>query len=64
MPTKLSDLNIASKDEFVAALGNIFEYSPWIAEQAAAARPFVSVQTLFDAMKAWSIARRPRFAWR
>ncbi|CAN7759674.1 2-oxo-4-hydroxy-4-carboxy-5-ureidoimidazoline decarboxylase [Bradyrhizobium sp. LjRoot220] len=48
---KLSDLNIAGKDEFVKALGNIFEYSPWIAEQAAAARPFVSVNALFDAMK-------------
>jgi len=49
---KLSDLNTASQDEFVKALGNIFEYSPWIAEQAAAARPFVSVRALFDAMKA------------
>src|SRR6185369_6660362 len=49
---KLSDLNAASKDDFVGALGNIFEYSPWIAEQAAAARPFVSVCALFDAMKA------------
>jgi 2-oxo-4-hydroxy-4-carboxy-5-ureidoimidazoline decarboxylase len=52
MPMKLSDLNVASTDEFVKALGNIFEYSPWIAEQAAAARPFLSVKTLFDAMKA------------
>jgi 2-oxo-4-hydroxy-4-carboxy-5-ureidoimidazoline decarboxylase len=52
MPMKLSDLNVASTDEFVKALGNIFEYSPWIAEQAAAARPFVSIKTLFDAMKA------------
>jgi 2-oxo-4-hydroxy-4-carboxy-5-ureidoimidazoline decarboxylase len=52
MSTKLSDLNIASKEDFVKTLGNIFEYSPWIAEQAAAARPFVSVTTLFDAMKA------------
>ena len=52
MSTKLSDLNVASKDDFVATLGNIFEYSPWIAEQAAAARPFVSVKALFDAMKA------------
>ena len=49
---KLSDLNIAGKDEFVRALGNIFEYSPWIAEQTAAARPFVSLKTLFDAMRA------------
>jgi 2-oxo-4-hydroxy-4-carboxy-5-ureidoimidazoline decarboxylase len=48
---KLADLNASSKDDFVAALANIFEYSPWIAEQAAAARPFASVTPLFDAMK-------------
>ena len=39
----LSDLNACSKDDFVAALANIFEYSPWIAEQAASARPFAGV---------------------
>ncbi len=48
----LSDLNACSKDDFVAALANIFEYSPWIAEQAAAARPFAGVNQLFAAMKA------------
>jgi 2-oxo-4-hydroxy-4-carboxy-5-ureidoimidazoline decarboxylase len=48
---KLSDLNICSKDDFVAALANIFEYSPWIAEHAAAARPFAGVMQLFAAMK-------------
>ncbi|MDB5604317.1 MAG: 2-oxo-4-hydroxy-4-carboxy-5-ureidoimidazoline decarboxylase [Bradyrhizobium sp.] len=48
----LSDLNACSKDDFVAALANIFEYSPWIAEQAAVARPFAGVNQLFDAMKA------------
>ena len=48
---KLSDLNACGKDDFVAALANIFEYSPWIAEQAAAARPFAGVTQLFDAMK-------------
>jgi 2-oxo-4-hydroxy-4-carboxy-5-ureidoimidazoline decarboxylase len=47
----LSDLNACSKDDFVAALANIFEYSPWIAEQAASMRPFAGVQQLFDAMK-------------
>jgi 2-oxo-4-hydroxy-4-carboxy-5-ureidoimidazoline decarboxylase len=47
----LSVLNVCSRDEFVAALGNVFEYSPWIAEQAAIARPFAGVQQLFDAMK-------------
>jgi 2-oxo-4-hydroxy-4-carboxy-5-ureidoimidazoline decarboxylase len=48
----LSDLNASSKDDFVAALANIFEYSPWIAEQAASQRPFAGVRQLFDAMKA------------
>src|ERR1700730_481170 len=48
----LSELNTAGKDDFVAALANIFEYSPWIAEQAALARPFAGVNQLFAAMKA------------
>jgi 2-oxo-4-hydroxy-4-carboxy-5-ureidoimidazoline decarboxylase len=53
MPQKaLSDLNACSKADFVTALANIFEYSPWIAEQAASARPFAGVQQLFEAMKA------------
>src|SRR5712671_6816591 len=47
----LSDLNACSKDDFVAALSNIFEYSPWIAEQAALVRPFAGVRQLFAAMK-------------
>jgi 2-oxo-4-hydroxy-4-carboxy-5-ureidoimidazoline decarboxylase len=43
MPQKaLSDLNACSKDDFVAALSNIFEYSPWIAEQAASVRPSIA----------------------
>jgi 2-oxo-4-hydroxy-4-carboxy-5-ureidoimidazoline decarboxylase len=49
---KLSDLNACSRDDFVAALANIFEYSPWIAEHAASARPFAGVHQLFNAMKA------------
>ena len=48
----LADLNACSKDDFVAALANIFEYSPWIAEQVASARPFAGVGPLFEAMKA------------
>ncbi|MHB8267159.1 2-oxo-4-hydroxy-4-carboxy-5-ureidoimidazoline decarboxylase [Bradyrhizobium sp.] len=47
----IADLNACSRDDFVAALGNVFEYSPWIAEQATLARPFDGVQQLFDAMK-------------
>ena len=48
----LTDLNASSKDDFVAALANIFEYSPWIAEQAASARPFAGVKQLFAVMTA------------
>jgi 2-oxo-4-hydroxy-4-carboxy-5-ureidoimidazoline decarboxylase len=47
----LSDLNACSTDDFVSALANVFEYSPWIAERAASARPFAGVNQLFDAMK-------------
>src|SRR6202011_2667296 len=48
----LADLNACSRDDFVAALANIFEYSPWIAEHAASGRPFAGVHQLFNAMKA------------
>jgi 2-oxo-4-hydroxy-4-carboxy-5-ureidoimidazoline decarboxylase len=48
----LSELNALGMDGFVAALGNVFEHSPGIAEQVAALRPFAGVQHLFDAMKA------------
>lgn len=52
MRKELTDLNIASKDDFVAALANIFEHSPWVAEAVAAMRPFTGVASLFAAMKA------------
>jgi 2-oxo-4-hydroxy-4-carboxy-5-ureidoimidazoline decarboxylase len=53
MPEKtLAELNDCSKTDFVAALANIFEYSPWIAEKAADSRPFSGVTQLFAAMKA------------
>jgi 2-oxo-4-hydroxy-4-carboxy-5-ureidoimidazoline decarboxylase len=57
----LSELNACSKDEFVAALANIFEYSPWIAECAAARRPFTGMQQLFDAMRAAVDNAAPEF---
>jgi 2-oxo-4-hydroxy-4-carboxy-5-ureidoimidazoline decarboxylase len=56
--TTLAELNACSKDDFVAALANIFEYSPWIAEHAASARPFAGVRQLFAAMKA-AVDRAP-----
>ena len=47
----LEELNRCTQSDFVAALANIFEYSPWVAEQAFAARPFAGVNALFAAMK-------------
>jgi 2-oxo-4-hydroxy-4-carboxy-5-ureidoimidazoline decarboxylase len=54
----LSHLNACSKADFAARLGNIFEYSPWIAEQAADARPFTGINALFAAMKG-AVERAP-----
>lgn len=46
----LDSLNRADPDAFVAALGGIFEHSPWVAEQVVAHRPFASIQALHAAM--------------
>jgi len=54
----LVELNACSQSDFVAALANVFEHSPWIAEQAAGARPFVGLHQLFEVMKA-AIERAP-----
>jgi 2-oxo-4-hydroxy-4-carboxy-5-ureidoimidazoline decarboxylase len=54
----LEELNACTQDDFVATLSNIFEYSPWVAEQAFAARPFAGVNALFAAMKT-AVERAP-----
>jgi len=46
----LTDLNTRDRDAFAAALGWIFEDSPWVAERAWARRPFVSIEALHQAM--------------
>ncbi|WP_019142859.1 2-oxo-4-hydroxy-4-carboxy-5-ureidoimidazoline decarboxylase [Noviherbaspirillum massiliense] len=43
-------LNAMSAEEFTAALGAIFEHSPWVAQRAAAKRPFRNLQQLHEAM--------------
>jgi len=48
----LDDVNRVDRTGFVAALGGIFEQSPWVAEHAFAARPFASVDDLHTAMVA------------
>ena len=47
----LDTLNRASKPDFVAALGGVFEHSPWVAEAVVDRRPFASLAALHEAMK-------------
>ncbi|HEX4884621.1 MAG TPA: 2-oxo-4-hydroxy-4-carboxy-5-ureidoimidazoline decarboxylase [Casimicrobiaceae bacterium] len=48
----LARLNALDRAAFVAALGSVFEHSPWVAERAHAARPFAGVDELHRAMVA------------
>ena len=54
----LNTINRASQDEFVAALGAIFEHSPWIAAETWPARPFASAEALHAALCA-TVERAP-----
>lgn len=47
---RLANLNALSREQFTATLGAIFEHSPWVAECAWAARPFVDLSALHAAM--------------
>ena len=46
----LAELNRLTRPQFEAALGAIFEHSPWVASDAYAARPFSSIESLHAAM--------------
>ena len=46
----IADLNSLGRAQFVAAIGWVFEYSPWVAERAWMMRPFADVQALHRAM--------------
>lgn len=48
----LEHLNAISEADFTAALGDIFEHSPWVAQTASARRPFATLAALHDAMTA------------
>ncbi len=52
MKLSLDELNRAAEADFVARLGAIYEHSPWVAEQACAARPFASLDALAGTMAA------------
>ena len=61
----LSAVNAMERSAFTAALGDIFEHSPWVADAAWAVRPFGSVRALHEAMmdgvRASSKARQIEF---
>lgn len=46
----LEALNGMAPSTFVAELGEVFEHAPWVAEGAAAGRPYATVAALHDAM--------------
>jgi 2-oxo-4-hydroxy-4-carboxy-5-ureidoimidazoline decarboxylase len=52
MSVTLEQLNKAGQPEFVRALGEVYENSPWVPERAYAMRPFKDAGALFDAMAA------------
>lgn len=52
MALTLQQVNAMSQAEFVAALGNLFEHSPWVAEGAYASRPFADAADLHKKMAA------------
>jgi len=47
---RLAAINSMGQHEFVAALGEVFEHSPWVASAAWNERPFASIDALHEAM--------------
>jgi len=50
IPIALVEVNDLAQDEFVAALGPLFEGSPWIAAATWPARPFAGIDQLHQAL--------------
>jgi 2-oxo-4-hydroxy-4-carboxy-5-ureidoimidazoline decarboxylase len=48
---RLAELNEAGKDQFVDALGSVYEESPWVARDSWSERPFRSIEELRTAMR-------------
>lgn len=49
--TALQNINLYTEEQFIDLFGGIFEHSPWVAQKAALARPFVSLDAAFEAMR-------------
>lgn len=63
MPVNLATLNASDRPAFAAALGHLFEHSPWIAEETWLKRPFASAEALHVALCA-TMRAAPRDAQR
>jgi len=48
----LAGLNAADEAGFMAALGDVYEHAPWVAQAASRQRPFVTLAALHNAMMA------------
>jgi 2-oxo-4-hydroxy-4-carboxy-5-ureidoimidazoline decarboxylase len=55
----LEELNAADAAGFVAALGDIYEHAPWVAQAVTGARPFATLAALHEAMAAAVRAAAP-----
>lgn len=51
MSYTLEELNQKDQKDFVAAVGSIWEHSPWVAEKSWESRPFSSFDNLFGTME-------------
>ena len=47
----IAQLNSLPRDQFVAAIGWVFEHSPWVADRAWALRPFRGLNHLHEVMR-------------
>jgi 2-oxo-4-hydroxy-4-carboxy-5-ureidoimidazoline decarboxylase len=51
LPISLEELNAAADAQFVAALSDIYEHSPWVAQAALVSRPFATLADLHEYMR-------------
>jgi 2-oxo-4-hydroxy-4-carboxy-5-ureidoimidazoline decarboxylase len=49
-PVSLESLNAADRKAFTAAIADVMELAPWVADEAFARRPFTSLAALYQAM--------------
>jgi len=46
----LGEINATPAADFAAALGDVFEHAPWVAERAAGGRPYPTIAALYDGL--------------